>query len=140
LLKVESNGRNKDFQILLVPEFCLMTGIPENFDEFRRKKISENTIKTPEEKHKEIMNLMKELRDVDEFYQMKDLGIKVNKHLETVKGRIIPMPRLALGENQAVEEGKEAFFNLFNKPIFSNKHSVRCAIIAFSGQDTHQLL
>lgn len=28
LLKVESNRKNKDFQILLIPEFCLMTGIP----------------------------------------------------------------------------------------------------------------
>lgn len=28
LLKVESRRKNKDFQIFLVPEFCLMTGIP----------------------------------------------------------------------------------------------------------------
>lgn len=80
---------------------------------------------------------MKELRSVDEFYQMKDLGIKVNKHLETVKGRIIPMPQLALGDNQAIPEGKQAFFNLFDKPIFSSKHNIKCGLIAFSGQDTH---
>jgi hypothetical protein len=30
----------------------LMTGIPENFDEFRRKKISEQTIKDPDAKMK----------------------------------------------------------------------------------------
>jgi hypothetical protein len=29
-----------------------MTGVPEDFDEYRRKKISENTIKPPNEKHK----------------------------------------------------------------------------------------
>jgi hypothetical protein len=62
LLKVESKRRNNEFQILLVPEFCLMTGIPEHFDEFRRKKISENTIKRPDEKQKEILSLMDELR------------------------------------------------------------------------------
>lgn len=117
-----------------------MTGIPEDFDEFRRKKISQNTIKSPEEKQKEILRLMKELRDVDEFYQMKDLGIKVSKHLETVKGRIIPMPQLSLGDNNSVPEGKQAFFNLFDKPIFSGKHSIRCGIIAFSGMHNEELI
>lgn len=58
-----------------------MTGIPENFDEFRRKKISENTIKPPNEKQREIMNLMKELRENNEFGSLKELGIKVSKHL-----------------------------------------------------------
>jgi hypothetical protein len=28
LLKVESRRKNKEFQIYLIPEFCLMTGIP----------------------------------------------------------------------------------------------------------------
>ena len=52
LLKVEGRRKNSEFQILLIPEFCLMTGIPENFDEQRRKKISENTIKKPGEKQR----------------------------------------------------------------------------------------
>lgn len=50
------------------------------------------------------------------------------------------MPRITLGEDNAIEKGKEAFFNLFNKPIFSSKHSIRCGIVYFSGQDTGQLL
>lgn len=28
LLKVEGRRKNSEFQILLIPEFCLMTGIP----------------------------------------------------------------------------------------------------------------
>lgn len=33
LLRVESKRRgNKEFQIYLIPELCLMTGIPDNFD------------------------------------------------------------------------------------------------------------
>ena len=33
LLRVESKRKgNKEFQIYLVPELCLMTGIPDNFD------------------------------------------------------------------------------------------------------------
>jgi len=31
------------------------------------------------------------------------MGININKDLETVNGKIIPMPRLNLGENHAVE-------------------------------------
>jgi hypothetical protein len=117
-----------------------MTGIPDNFDEFRRKKISENTIKSADEKHREILKLMRQLRDNPEFQSFKEIGIRINKSLETIKGRIIPMPRITLGENNAIEEGKEAFFNLYNKPIYASKHSIRCGIIYFAGQDTRCLL
>jgi hypothetical protein len=55
-------NKRGDHRILLVPELCLMTGIPENFDEFRRKKISECTIKDPIDKKKEIGRLMEELK------------------------------------------------------------------------------
>jgi len=30
------------------------------------------------------------------------MGINISKHLETVKGKIIPMPKLNLGDNYAV--------------------------------------
>ena len=38
-------GKRKDEKILLLPEIMLMTGIPENFDEQRRKAISQQTIR-----------------------------------------------------------------------------------------------
>jgi hypothetical protein len=117
-----------------------MTGIPENFDEFRRKKISESTIKTADEKQREILKLMSELKGNDEFKSLKEIGINVKERLEVIKGKIIPMPRINLGENYSVEEGKEAFFNLFNKPIYASKHSVRCGVIYFANQETRQVL
>ena len=40
-----------------------MTGIPEYFDEFRRKKISEATIKALIDKHREKGELMNKLTD-----------------------------------------------------------------------------
>lgn len=46
----------------MVPELCLMTGIPDDFDEFRRKKISEATIKSAEERRSEINQLMNEIK------------------------------------------------------------------------------
>jgi hypothetical protein len=55
---------------LLVPELCLMTGIPENFDEHRRKKISEATIKNPSEKINEIEGLMRLLKDANEVREL----------------------------------------------------------------------
>ncbi len=58
-----------------------MTGIPDNFDEFRRKKISEQTIKGADEKQREIIKLMRQLRDNDEFRSLKEIGIKINKNL-----------------------------------------------------------
>lgn len=50
------------------------------------------------------------------------------------------MPRITLGDNNKIEEGKEAFFQLHSKPIFHSKHSIKCGIIYFSGQDTRLLL
>ena len=55
LLRVEDRKRKvEEGPVLLVPEFCLLTGIPDTFDEFRRKKVSEATIKNPHDKLKEI--------------------------------------------------------------------------------------
>lgn len=103
LLRVESKRKgNKQFQIYLIPELCLMTGIPDNFDQFRRKKISEQTIKSADEKQREIIKLMRQLRDNDEFKSFKQIGIKIDKNLSTIKGKLIPMPRINLGENNSI--------------------------------------
>lgn len=105
LIQVETK-RKEDPRCLLIPELCLMTGIPDDFDEFRRKKISEATIKEAGEKHKEIGKLMEELRVTEEINSLKELGIKLNDRMEIIKGKLIPSPRLELGKNNAVEEGK----------------------------------
>jgi hypothetical protein len=42
---------------------------------------------------------------------------------------------MELGKGNCVEKGKEAFFNLFNKPIYASKHNINCAIIYFRGAD-----
>lgn len=54
--------KKKENPDLMIPELCLMTGLPDNFDEFRRKKISESTIKSPGEKKNEITTLMRDLQ------------------------------------------------------------------------------
>ena len=42
-----------------------MTGIPDDFDEFRRKKISEATIRSAEDRRQDITNLMKEIKNTN---------------------------------------------------------------------------
>ena len=44
-----------------------MTGIPDNFDERRRKAISDKTILFPKEKHREIEGLLTELKNAYEL-------------------------------------------------------------------------
>jgi hypothetical protein len=79
-----------------------MTGIPDNFDEFRRKKISELSIKSPEEKICEIEKLMKQLEPSSQMKTLDEIGLKINKKMQTIKGKLIPLPELELGKNNAV--------------------------------------
>ena len=83
-----------------------MTGIPDDFDEFRRKKISEATIKSAEERKKEIQGLMNEIKNTNEIDSLKEIGIKIDRDMETFKAKLIPPPRLALGNDERVEQGR----------------------------------
>lgn len=56
-----------------------------------------------------------------------------------MKAKVISTPMLELGKDNCVDKGKEAFFNLFNKPIYSSKHNVNCAVIYFRGADINGL-
>lgn len=41
LLRVENKNKKDPNPIYMLPELCLMTGLPTDFDEFRRKKLSD---------------------------------------------------------------------------------------------------
>ncbi len=50
LIKARSNGKTKEKErgdLILVPELCLMGGLPDDFDERKRREISEYTITNP---------------------------------------------------------------------------------------------
>ena len=55
---LEVENKRSSTKTYLLPELCLMTGIPENFDEMRRKRISEATIKSATQRRKDIQVLM----------------------------------------------------------------------------------
>jgi len=89
---------------------------------------------------REISGLMNKLKDSQEVEALRGLGIKINKEMEKLKAKVMPAPMLELGKKNSVEKGKEAFFNLFNKPIFASKHDIACALIYFKGTDVNGLI
>lgn len=121
---------------ILIPEFCVMTGIPDSFDEFKRKKISESTIRPAHEKKKDIEKFMKKVDEVRDFSSLKELGISLNNKMATLDAKLVPTPKLELGSNKSVEKGRESGFQLFREPIFSNRNSIRCGIFSLPNVDT----
>ena len=81
----------------MVPEICLMTGIPDDFDEFRRKKISEATIRSAEDRRQDINSLMREIKNTNEIYSLNEMGIKLDSNMEKFSAKMIPAPRIRLG-------------------------------------------
>jgi hypothetical protein len=62
LLKATSGeGKKKQTDIILIPEFMLMSGLPDNFDERKRREISERTITDPRKKLETLEGLMDDL-------------------------------------------------------------------------------
>ncbi len=45
-------------QVLLIPELLLLSGIPNDFDERKRREISEHSIIQPQEKLQKIQSLI----------------------------------------------------------------------------------
>ena len=104
LLLVE--GRKKEDHTLMVPELCLMTGIPDDFDEFRRKKVSEATIRSAEERRHDINSLVREIKNTNEIDSLKQIGINLDSNMETFNAKLIPAPKIRLGGEEKIESGK----------------------------------
>lgn len=71
-----------------------MTGIPDDFDEQKRKKISQATIRSPADKKRQIEQFMKEASKVNDLSSLKELGIQIDNKLNQVTAKLIPNPRL----------------------------------------------
>jgi hypothetical protein len=67
--------------------------------------------------------------------ELEGLGIKLNHRMQEINAKVISNPTLELGKKKTVDKGKEAFFNLFDRPIFHAKHPVDMGIIYFKGVD-----
>jgi len=71
---------------------------------------------------------------------LRELGIDVKPTMCKFKAKAISTPKLMLGGSNHVDLGKEANFNLYNKPIFQCKHRINCTILHFKGSDINSLL
>ena len=87
LLVAEQRKKRKEGQTIALPELMLMTGIPDDFDEFRRKKVSENTIKPPHDKKKDIMSLIDKMQSTAEQAALKGLGVDIKSKMTSFWGR-----------------------------------------------------
>lgn len=67
-----SNGKNQP-QVILIPELLFLTGIPNDFDERKRRQISEHSIIQPEEKLKKIQSLINRFNSNTESCSMKSI-------------------------------------------------------------------
>lgn len=136
---LEVENKRSSTKTYLLPELCLMTGIPDNFDEMRRKRISDATIKSVTQRRKDIQVLMDEIKDSPEMEAWNDLGIRINPSMQKIEAKVISAPTIALGGKKYVDNGKQAFFNLYSQPIYSNRYGVKLAIIYFSGVDINNV-
>jgi hypothetical protein len=82
---------------------------------------------------------MDEIKDTAEMKAWRDLGIDINPTMEKINAQVIAAPIIALGRNKFVEDGKQAFFNLYSQPIYCGKHQVRLGIIYFNGVDVNNI-
>jgi hypothetical protein len=117
-----------------------MTGIPDNFDEMRRKKISEKTIKPPDEKVREINKFMDQVKKEEKIKEFENLGLNLNFNLEKIESKLIPTPQLDLGKGGKVDKGKESFFQLFSKPIYQAKHDIECWVLHMRNTDVKSMV
>lgn len=51
----ESQPKKEEMEILLLPEFCFISGLPDDFDERKRRDVSAQTIVNPGIKQERIM-------------------------------------------------------------------------------------
>jgi hypothetical protein len=136
LLRVETKNapRNKVIgeeqrSAMLIPEFCRMTGIPDNFDENRRKSVSQQTILAPDRKLKEIEGYYEELKKAGHIDHLRGLGVEIKRDLNKMNTIHVSSPALELGKKQYVQKGKEANFQLYDKPLFQVKHALDIVVI-----------
>ena len=83
---------------------------------------------------------MKEVKETGDYTAWDQLGIKISPQLQKIEARIIPAPRLELGDHNSIEEGKQSFFNLYAKPIYASKHSITLGFIYFEGFDSNIIM
>jgi hypothetical protein len=72
--------------------------------------------------------------------ELEGIGIKLSRQMENINARVMAAPTLELGKSNAVDRGREAFFQLYNKPIYNAKHAIDLGIICSKGAQLEFML
>lgn len=123
---------NKIFYIL--PEFCVMTGIPDDFNDMQKKKVTDLCIKAPDKRMIEIEGLTRELNQEREDPMCpkklcESLGISIDPCPIEFKAKLLKEPTILFGNEEFLGE-KTAHFQV-NKPPFSDAGEFPWAILYF---------
>jgi aubergine-like protein len=137
----------------ILPEFCVMTGIPEDITEFTRKKVTDLCIKQPHQRMSEIQNLIETmLNPVKQEYQpneptqyqgnnlaaIKELGIEFQGDPVFFEGKQLPAPRLLVGNKQTIDQRSGNF--QMKQQIFEPGEEISWAILCTSDFRANRLL
>lgn len=106
LLKVENKNKKDPNPIYILPELCLMTGLPADFDEHRRKRVSDETIVSAETKFKSIKSFISEIKSTSEEHSLADLGIRIDNKPQEITAKTLSAPTIHLGKGTRVDIGK----------------------------------
>lgn len=97
----------------ILPEFCVMTGIPEDITDTTRKRVTDLCIKQPHQRMSEVQGLMESMlnpssntsseRVDSSLSSIRELGIEFSGNPVLFEGKLLPVPRLLVGRGQAIE-------------------------------------
>lgn len=83
-----------------------MTGIPEDFDQTKNKTVTQASRASAEERKLEIEAFIKQLKDNEEKGIYAQLGVKISTACQKVEAKLIPSPKIMLGDNRSVASGR----------------------------------
>jgi hypothetical protein len=83
---------------------------------------------------------MKQADQGNDITELSKLGIQVEKKLNEVTARVIPVPRLAIGGSRCIESGRETNFQLYRDAIYESKFEINCGIFTTQGSEVHGLV
>ena len=123
---------NKTFYIL--PEFCVMTGIPDDFNDSQKKRVTDLCIKAPNVRMHEIEGLTRDLNQEmsDPFCPKRlcdSLGISIDSNPVEFKAKLLKEPTILFGHEEFLGE-KTTHFQV-NKPPFADNGEFSWAILHF---------
>ena len=131
---------NKTFYLL--PEFCVMTGIPDDMPDATRKKINDICIKLPHQRMSEVQALMDDMLKSEEnkksFEHLRNMGIEFQPDPVLFEGKQLPSPKLEIGNGELIE-GSLTNFQL-KKEIYDAGDEIYWAIICNRDFENHKLI